>query len=149
MKLTKLMFGLLFAVAIIITADSSVFAQEMKGDDKMMKDDKMMAMKDDRPIVAVIYADWCPACRNVDPLVSELKKEYGKKMNFVVFNVSNAETTAEAKAKADRLGLAKFFAANKTKTSTVAVIKADKVVYKTAKNTKKADYEKAFAAAVQ
>lgn len=146
MKFTKLIVGLVFAFAIIFAADSSVVAQDMK-DDKMMKDEKMM--KDDRPIVAMIYADWCPACRTVDPIVADLKNQYGAKMNFVIFNVSNDEAIAASQKKAAGLGLESFFAANKTKTSTVAIIKADKEVFKVHKNYKKGDYEKAFAAAVQ
>jgi thiol-disulfide isomerase/thioredoxin len=149
MRITKIFFSVLFVAAFVLFIDSSAVAQDKMGDDKM-KDDKTMGhkMKDDRPIVAVIYAEWCPYCKRVDPVVSELRKYYGEKMNFVVFDVSNEETTAEAKANAEKLGLSKFFADNKSKTSTVAVLKADKVYYKTSNNSKRDDYVKAFDGAI-
>jgi hypothetical protein len=41
---------------------------------------------------------------------------------FVTFDVTDAKTTAVAAARADKLGLTKLFDADKTPTSTVAVI---------------------------
>lgn len=143
MRFTKLCLGMVFALSVVAFAGTEAIAQG-----GMMKDDKMMGdkiMKDDRPIVAMIYASWCPACRSVDPVVSGLRKEYGKKLHFVQFDVSDEAKIAESQAKAASLGLEKFFSENKMNTSTVAVIKGDKITYKTAKNTKRGDYEKAFA----
>lgn len=140
MKFKKTIFALLFAGIITLFSSSVSFAQ-----DAMMKD---TMMKDDRPIVAVIKADWCPYCKKVDPVVAGLKQDYSEKFKFVVFDVTNAETSAASKEKAASLGLSEFFEAYKKKTSAVAVLKDKKVVYKTFNNTKRDDYVKAFDAAL-
>ena len=110
--------------------------------DAMMKDDAMM--DDKRPIVAIIAADWCPYCKRVDPVINDIRSSYSEKLNFVVFDVTNETTKAAAKANAEKLGLSEFYNNFKGKTSTVAVLKDKKVVYKTSNNTKKEDYVQAF-----
>ncbi|MGQ0540389.1 MAG: hypothetical protein ACT4O9_00900, partial [Blastocatellia bacterium] len=83
-------------------------------------------------------------CKTVDPVVAELQKDYSEKFNFVFFDVTDAKTTAESKAKAEKLGITEFFDEYKKKTSAVVVIKDKKVVYKTHNNSRKAEYVKAF-----
>lgn len=130
------MFGL-FAMFSV----SGVSAQ-----DKMMKE---KTSETDKPIVAIIKADWCGYCKAVDPIVSGLMKDYAEKLNFVVFDVTNEQTTAEAMKKAESLGLADFFNANKKKTSTVAVLVDKEVTYKTSNNRNRDDYVKAFDEAIE
>jgi len=76
----------------------------------------------DKPVVVDIYASWCPACSNIAPTFSQLKKEYAGKVHFVVFDVSDKSKTNQAEAKARQLGLGQFFAANKSQTGMVAII---------------------------
>ncbi len=97
-----------------------------------------------KPTVAIIKADWCSACQKVDPIMMGLMKEYDGKINFVMLDVTNEETTAQAAAKAKSLGLTTFFEANKKMTSTVAVFKRKKQTFKTAKNYNRDDYVAAF-----
>ena len=158
MNYKKTILALFFVGMFMIFSSSAVLAQDtmkkddamMKKDDAMMKkDDAMMAKEDLRPIVAVISAEWCPYCKKVEPVVVGLMKDYSEKFNFVVFDVTNEKTTAEAMEKAESLGLGDFFKDFKGKTSTVAVLKDKKIVYKTSNNGKRADYEKAFAAALK
>ncbi len=94
--------------------------------------------------VVVIKAEWCSACQKVDPIMQDLMKEYGSKINFVMLDVTNDETTAQAAAKAKSLGLTKFFEANKKMTSTVGVFKSGKQTFVTSKNYSKSDYVSAF-----
>lgn len=75
-----------------------------------------------KPVVVEIYATWCPGCKNIAPTLSQLEQQYGTKANFLVFNVSDAKTTKAAMKMAKELGLNNFFTANKSKTSTVAII---------------------------
>jgi thiol-disulfide isomerase/thioredoxin len=75
-----------------------------------------------KPVIVDIYASWCPGCRNIAPTLQGLKTRYQDKANFVVFDVSDRKTTAEAAAMAKKLGLTSFFNANKASTSTVAII---------------------------
>lgn len=75
-----------------------------------------------KPVVVDIYATWCPGCKNIAPTLSQLRQQYGTKASFVVFNVSDAKTTKTSMKMAKELGLTRFFNANKSKTSTVAII---------------------------
>jgi thiol-disulfide isomerase/thioredoxin len=75
-----------------------------------------------KPVVVDIYASWCPGCKNIAPTLSQLKKQYGTKASFVVLNVTDAKTTKASMKMAAELGLTSFFNANKSKTSTVAII---------------------------
>jgi thiol-disulfide isomerase/thioredoxin len=75
-----------------------------------------------KPVVVDIYASWCPACKNVAPTLSELKKEYGGKVHFVVLDVTDQAKASQAEAKAKQLGLGQFLAANKAQTGMVAIV---------------------------
>jgi len=75
-----------------------------------------------KPVVVDVYATWCPACKNIAPTISDLKKEYEGKVEFVVLDVSDKSTTAAAEATAKELGLSKFLAENKTQTGSLTII---------------------------
>lgn len=75
-----------------------------------------------KPVVVDIYADWCASCKNIAPTLSELKQDYADTVHFVVLDVTDRGTTKEAESLAESLGLSEFLAANKSKTSTVAII---------------------------
>ena len=152
MKNNLLTNGARAFLLIIIAAFSFSYAvaQEdkmmKKDDDKMMaQDDKMMMEKMKLPVVAIIKADWCGICRKLEPTMTELMSAYGEKLNFVVLDVTDEKTTAQAAATAKKYGLESFFAANKGKTSTVAVFNAKhKQLYKTNANYDRKAYTKAF-----
>lgn len=57
--------------------------------------DSMMMEKANpkNPTVAIIRADWCGYCKQLEPTMMELMKEYNGKLNFVMFDVTNKETT--------------------------------------------------------
>lgn len=137
---------------LLLVLAAPLAAQEMKDkkmqDDKMMKDDKMM-MAEAKPRVAVIRADWCPACQKLGPTMKELMAEYGDKLEFIIFDVTSEQTSSESAARAAKLGLTKFFNENKGKTSTIAVIDAKgKVTFKTSKNFDREAYVRAFDKAI-
>ncbi|MDY7021265.1 MAG: thioredoxin domain-containing protein [Cyanobacteriota bacterium] len=75
-----------------------------------------------KPVVVDVYATWCSACKNIAPTLTQLKQDYDGEVNFVVLDVSDQSTTAEAKTKAEQLGLSEFLEVHKTKTGTVTVI---------------------------
>ena len=97
-----------------------------------------------RVTVAIIKADWCSACQKVEPIMMDLMKEYGGKINFVVLDVTNDETAAKAAATAKSLGISTFFEDNKKKTSTVGVFRSKTQTYVTAMNYNRSDYVQAF-----
>jgi thiol-disulfide isomerase/thioredoxin len=75
-----------------------------------------------KPVLVDIYASWCPACKNIAPTLSQLKQQYGEKIHVVVLDVSDKSKASQAETKARELGLAKFFAENKSQTGMVAII---------------------------
>ncbi len=95
-----------------------------------------------KPVVVDIYADWCAGCKKIKPTLETLKKEYGSKANFVVFNVTDKTTTEASAAKAKELGLEDVFAKYKAQTATVAVMNpgTGEVVKLFQKNPNKDDY---------
>jgi thiol-disulfide isomerase/thioredoxin len=95
-----------------------------------------------KPVVVDIYASWCPGCKNIAPTLSQLKQQYGNKMHFVVFDVSDSKKTQVSMKMAAKLGLAEFFNANKSKTSTVAIIDpaTGKVIKQFENNPELAEY---------
>ncbi len=135
----RILVSSLFATMVVFALTFGVRAQEMK-------DKELMEMK---PIVAVISAEWCPYCKNVEPVMMQLMKDYGEKLSFVVFDVTNDEMIKKSMMKAEKLGLSEFFKDYKKKTSAVAVLKDKKVVYKTFNNAKREDYEMAFEKALK
>lgn len=135
---------------IVLCAVVASLALSALAQDKMGKmDDKMSMMSDAKVTVAVIRADWCAACQKVEPIISELKEKYKGRINFVVLDVSDDERTNAAAATARKHGLAKFFNANKKKTSTVVVLnEKNKALFQTDHNYDRDAYVRAFDNAV-
>lgn len=48
-----------------------------------------LAMKGQKPIVALFYADWCTYCKRFMPKYKILSEVYKNKYNFVMINVEN------------------------------------------------------------
>lgn len=48
-----------------------------------------LAMKGDKPFVALFYADWCTYCKRFMPKYKILSEIYSNKYNFVMINVEN------------------------------------------------------------
>jgi thiol-disulfide isomerase/thioredoxin len=134
MKKLKMM---LFAPALFLLA----FALTASAQDTMMKSKSNGKAA---PTVALIRADWCSACKQVEPIIQDLMQSYGGKFNLVVFDVTNEETTAQAIAKAKSLGLSGFFEANKKSTSTVGIFKSKRQIFKTTHNPDRNAYVNAF-----
>lgn len=126
-----------FAFALLLTA----FAFTASAQDSMMKSNSNGKAK---PTVALIRADWCSACKQVEPIIQDLMQSYGDKLNLVVLDVTNEETTTKAMATAKSLGLSSFFEANKKSTSTIGVFKNKREIFKTTHNPDRDVYVQAF-----
>ncbi len=129
--------AILFVGALLLTT----FAFDASSQDTMMSGESSGKA---RPTVAIIRADWCSACKKVEPIIDDLKQQYADKFNYVIFDVSNDETTERAAKSAKALGLSGFFEANKKSTSTIGVFKNKCQVFITTHNPKRADYVRAF-----
>ena len=104
-----------------------------------------------KPVVVEIYASWCPACRNVAPTVSQLKKEYAGKANFLVLDVSDKGSTARARNAAQQAGLSQFFSQNISQTGLVAIIDpaTGNILAQHRNNSDKSDYTSVLDAAIR
>jgi thiol-disulfide isomerase/thioredoxin len=103
-----------------------------------------------KPVVVDVYATWCAGCKNIAPTLSQLKRDYAGKVNFVVLDVTDRGKLKQTEATAQRLGLGKFLEANKGKTSTVAIVDpaTGNILSLYQNNSNKADYTKILDAAV-
>lgn len=134
----------LFFVLTFLFGTFSILAcaQEMEKKDGVM-------MKKEMPTVAVIRANWCGACKKLEPTMMKLMEEYKDKLNFVVLDVTDENTTAKAMETAKEKGLENFFSKNKEKTSTIAVFKGTKELFKTQYNYDREVYVKEFNKALE
>lgn len=96
-----------------------------------------------KPVVVEIYASWCSGCKNIAPTLSSLKQQYKNRAHFVVLDVSDRKTTQASEAMARKLGLGRFFAATKSKTSTVAILNpaTGQVIREFQNNPRSSDYQ--------
>jgi thiol-disulfide isomerase/thioredoxin len=104
-----------------------------------------------KPVVVEIYASWCPACKNVAPTVSQLKRQYAGKANFLVLDVSNQGTTSRSRNAAQQAGLGQFFSQNITQTGLVAIIDpaSGNVLAQYRNNSDASDYTSVLDAAIR
>ena len=98
-----------------------------------------------RPVVAIIRADWCSACQKLEPTMMELMGQYKDRIDFVMLDVTDDQKANQAAGQARKLGLRKFFEANKKNTSTVVVLSpAHKILFQTTQNFDRDAYVKVF-----
>jgi thiol-disulfide isomerase/thioredoxin len=126
-------------------------AQAMPGSDHMMMAPHLAAELQDKPVVVDVYASWCGACKSIAPTLSQVKKQYEGKVNFVVFDVSNRSSTGAAQARAKQLGLNRFLQANESQTGLVAIINpaTGQVIQQFRGNANLKDYQTALNQAIQ
>lgn len=75
-----------------------------------------------KPWVVLVKADWCAVCKETEPLLSDLKKQFQNRTLWVELDVSNRKKIAEATARVKVLGLDDFFRSYGNKTGVVALI---------------------------
>ena len=124
-------------------------AMDKKDGEMMKKDGEMMKKDVELPVVAVIRADWCPYCKKLEPIMMDLMKEYEGKLKFVVFDITNEETTAKSMELAKTEGLEDFFKDNKDKSAFVAIIKNGKQTFNSKYKTERKVYVKEFDKALE
>ena len=58
--------------------------------------------KADKPVLVDFYADWCPPCKLLMPILEKIEKEMEGKFILAKINVDNAPLTAQ-KFEADKI----------------------------------------------
>jgi thiol-disulfide isomerase/thioredoxin len=76
---------------------------------------------ENKPLVLVVYADWCPLCQKLKPTLALINEKYSGRIRFVRLDVTSEETTAKSKLQARSLGLEQFFEKNRDRTSLVVI----------------------------
>jgi thiol-disulfide isomerase/thioredoxin len=61
-----------------------------------------------KPFVVKLHAQWCATCMMTKGVWAEVNKTYAGKVNLLVLDFTNAETTVASRAEAKRLGLEGF-----------------------------------------
>src|SRR5690348_295453 len=77
-----------------------------------------------RPYVVKMHARWCPVCMVTNGLWAALEEKYRGRVNFVVFDFTNAAAAAASQAEAGRLGIGKFFDERGGATGSISVLDA-------------------------
>lgn len=97
---------------------------------------------DTRPYVLVVYADWCPMCQQLKPVLARINDEYRGKIRFVRFDITSEDTAARSKEQAEKLGLGDFYEKNHERTSVVIILNSSRrEVFRTANDYVPEHYE--------
>jgi thiol-disulfide isomerase/thioredoxin len=62
-----------------------------------------------RPFVVKLHSQWCPLCLITTQAWSQIEKEYAGRVNFLVLDFTDDETTDASRAAAERVGLGRVF----------------------------------------
>lgn len=50
-------------------------------------------LKNNKPVLVDFWADWCPPCHAIAPILDELSEEYGDKLDITKLNVDENQLT--------------------------------------------------------
>ena len=53
-------------------------------------------LQSDKPVLVDFWAEWCAPCKKVDPLLAEIAKEMGDRVQIVKVNIDENPETARA-----------------------------------------------------
>ena|SRR5688572_11818425 len=62
-----------------------------------------------KPFVVKLHAQWCAVCMITKSAWSQIEKEYAGRVNFLVLDFTDDQTTDASKAAAERVGLGRVF----------------------------------------
>ena len=62
-----------------------------------------------RPFVVKLHSQWCHLCLITTQAWSQIEKEYAGRVNFLVLDFTDDQTTDASKAEAERVGLGRVF----------------------------------------
>ena len=124
LKKTTIIFLLLFFLINICSEYSSAFLFKRNKASKQPTNntEKTVQQKDEKKILVVeIFASWCPGCKNIQPILDQLKKELSQ-INIIQLDVSTPSKAEASRKLAKELKIISFYDANKSKTATVGIV---------------------------
>jgi thiol-disulfide isomerase/thioredoxin len=62
-----------------------------------------------KPFVVKLHSQWCHLCLITTQVWSQIEKEYSGRVNFLVLDFTDDQTTDASKAAAERVGLGRVF----------------------------------------
>jgi len=71
------------------------------------------AFASDNPLFVTITSKYCSTCKELDPVVEELKSKYDGKITFLKLDVSSKDSIEAAKNTANQYGISDFYEKNK------------------------------------
>jgi thiol-disulfide isomerase/thioredoxin len=74
-----------------------------------------------KPMVLVVYADWCPLCQKLKPVLALINDKYKGQIQFVRMDVTTPASAERSRREARSLGLEPFFEKNQETTSLVVI----------------------------
>lgn len=94
-------FGAVMAFAVGFGGITPAKAADADSSSKLVsvsteKEFKSEVLKSKIPVVVDFYADWCPPCKRMLPVMEELSKAWDGKVKVVKVNVDNAGALAQA-----------------------------------------------------
>ena len=86
-----------FAAFSLTGADNTQPAKDLKTSDILhitSTDQFDKAVNDNTVCLIDFYADWCPPCKRLTPIIEEISKEYAGKVKIIKINVDNNQDLA-------------------------------------------------------
>jgi len=77
---------------------------------------------DGKPYVVKIHADWCGACKALEPVWAQIETELSDQATVVSLDVTDRVGYSKSVATAERLGISEFFREYRRRTGTIAVL---------------------------
>jgi thiol-disulfide isomerase/thioredoxin len=62
-----------------------------------------------KPFVVKLHAQWCAVCMITTSVWSQIEKEYSRRVNFLVLDFTDEQTTDRSRVEAERVGLGRIF----------------------------------------
>jgi thiol-disulfide isomerase/thioredoxin len=74
-----------------------------------------------KPMVVVVYADWCPLCQKLKPVLALINEKYKGQIQYVRMDVTTEASARQSRREARSLGLEPFFDKYQETTSLVVI----------------------------